>query len=300
VNGLDPSFERLLTYLKEARGFDFTGYKRPSLVRRVRHQMALVDVGEFDDYIDYLQVHPDEFTALFNTILINVTGFFRDGDAWQQLRDEIVPAILRRKAADPIRIWSPGCASGQEAYSVAVCFSESMEPDDFRDRVKIYATDIDEEGLLQARAASYLEREVRGLPAEVATKYFEQVGQRYVVGKDVRRAVIFGRNDLIQDAPIARIDLLVCRNTLMYFNAETQARVLGRLHFALNPSGVLFLGQAEMLLSHTTLFQPIDLERRFFRKVSAVTPRERGLLVGPGRTADPAYPGRHAPTNPAG
>jgi len=288
VNGLDPSFERLLNLLKEARGFDFTGYKRTSLMRRVRHQMAQVEVDQFDDYVDYLQVHPDEFTALFNTILINVTGFFRDGDAWQQLRDEIVPSILRRKAADPIRIWTPGCASGQEAYSVAVCLGESMEPDDFRDRVKIYATDIDEEGLLQARAATYLEREVSGLPAEVAAKYFEQVGHRYVVRKDLRRAVIFGRNDLVQDAPISRIDLLVCRNTLMYFNAETQARVLGRLHFALNPSGVLFLGKAEMLLSHTTLFQPIDLKRRFFRKVSAVVPRERGLLLGHSRNADGA------------
>jgi two-component system CheB/CheR fusion protein len=283
----DASFERLVNYLKEARGFDFTGYKRTSLMRRVRHQMGQVGIEEFDGYQDYLQVHPEEFTALFNTILINVTGFFRDADAWQQLREEIVPNILRRKANDPIRIWSAGCASGQEAYGVAICLRERMEPDDFRDRVKIYATDVDEEALVQARAASYADREVRDLPAELTAKYFERVGQRYLFRKDMRRAVIFGRNDLVQDAPISRIDLLLCRNTLMYFNAETQYRVVGRLHFALNPAGVLFLGKAEMLLSHVALFQPIDLKRRFFRKVSAAAPRDRALLVAQNATPDP-------------
>ncbi|MEN3358277.1 MAG: two-component system, chemotaxis family, CheB/CheR fusion protein [Mycobacteriales bacterium] len=285
-----PSFERLLQYLKESRGFDFTGYKRTSLIRRVQHQMSQVGVAEFDDYLDYLQVHPDEFTALFNTILINVTGFFRDPDAWQQLREEVIPNILRRKPAEPIRVWSAGCASGQEAYGVAMCISELMEPDEFRDRVKIYATDVDEEGLLQARAATYQEREIRGVPPDLLGKYFDQPGQRYVFRKDLRRTVIFGRNDLVQDAPISRIDLLVCRNTLMYFNAETQTRVLGRLHFALNPDGVLFLGKAEMLLSHPKLFQPIDLKRRFFRKAS-IAARERGLLLGtqpPNHLADPA------------
>jgi two-component system CheB/CheR fusion protein len=286
VNGQDLSFERLLDHLKEARGFDFTGYKRTSLMRRVRHQMAQADVEDFDEYVDYLQVHQEEFTALFNTILINVTGFFRDPDAWQQLRAEIVPNILRRKASEPIRIWSAGCASGQEAYSVAICFSELMEPDDFRARVKIYATDIDEEALVQARAASYVERDTRGLPADLVAKYFEQVGQRYLFRKDLRRTVIFGRNDLVQDAPISRVDLLLCRNTLMYFGAETQSRVLGRLHFALGPAGVLFLGKAEMLLSHASLFQPIDVKRRFFRKASAATPRARGLLVAQNSTAD--------------
>jgi two-component system CheB/CheR fusion protein len=283
----NPSFERLLQYLKESRGFDFTGYKRTSLMRRVRHQMQQVEIEGFDDYLDYLQVHPDELTALFNTILINVTSFLRDADAWQQLRAEVIPGILRRKPAEPIRIWSAGCASGQEAYSVAICFSELMEPDTFRDRVKIYATDVDEEALVQARAATYVEREVRGLPADLRARYFEQVGQRYVFRKAFRRAVIFGRNDLVQDAPISRIDLLVCRNTLMYFNAETQSRVLSRLHFALNPEGVLFLGKAEMLLSHPALFQSIDLKRRFFRKVSTAV-RERGLLLGHSHLADGA------------
>jgi two-component system, chemotaxis family, CheB/CheR fusion protein len=282
----DPSFERLLNHLKEARGLDFTGYKRASLMRRVRHQMAQVDVEGFDDYLGYVRVHPEEHAALVKTILISVTGFFRDAEAWQHLRGEIVPDIVHRKADEPIRVWSAGCASGQEAYGMAMCFSEAMGPDDFRDRVRVYATDIDREAVAQARTASYVQREIRGLPADLMTKYVEPVGQRYTVREALRRAVTFSRHDLVQDTPICGIDLLLCRNTLIYFNAETQARVLSRLHLALNPAGVLFLGRAELLLGHA-LFRPIGLERRFFRKVAAPTPRA-GTLAARRRSTGPA------------
>ena len=164
----------------------------------------------------------------------------------------MLPAAGRGQAGptQPLRVWSAGCASGEEAYTLAMVLAEMLGPTEFRDRVKIYATDVDEEALTQARQASYTEREVRGVPPELLERYFEPTGGRYVFRKDLRRSVIFGRNDLVQDAPISRIDLLVCRNTLMYFNAETQARILARFHFALADGGVLFLGKAEMLLSH--------------------------------------------------
>lgn len=274
----DESLERLLEFLKESRAFDFTGYKRASLTRRVRHQMQQVGVPTFDDYHDYLQVHPDEFTALFNTILINVTSFFRDGDAWAQLVGDIVPALLAGAEGRPVRVWSAGCATGQEAYSLAMVFAEAMGVSDFRQRVKIYATDVDEEALAVARQATYPDREMRGLPAELLEKYFEPVGGRFAFAKELRRNVIFGRNDLVQDAPISRIDLLACRNALMYFNAETQSRIVSRLGFALKPDGVLFLGKAEMLLNHTSVFEPIDLKRRFFRRLVRV---DAGRTVGP-------------------
>jgi two-component system CheB/CheR fusion protein len=264
----DPQFEALLLYLKESRGFDFTGYKRSSLMRRVGRRMSQINVPDYAEYLDYLQVHPEEFTALFNTILINVTGFFRDPDTWEFLRTDVLPSILASKEPDaPIRVWSAGCASGEEAYSLAMMIAETIGPEEFRRRAKIYATDVDEEGLAQARHATYGEREIRGLPPDLLEKYFESMANRYTFRKDLRRSVIFGRNDLVQDAPISRIDLLVCRNALMYFNAETQARILSRFHFALSEGGVLFLGKAEMLLSHTSLFTPIDLKRRLFRKV---------------------------------
>lgn len=262
----DPSFERLLQFLKESRSFDFTRYKRPSLVRRVRHRMHEIEVSTFEDYQDVLQLEPDEFTALFNTILINVTSFFRDPEAWEHLGTEILPTLLSTTDGGPVRVWSAGCSSGQEAYSMAMLLHETMGSS-FRERVKIYATDVDEEALEHARHASYGERELAGLPEAYRERYFDAVGGRFVFTPDLRRSVIFGRNDLTRDAPISRIDVLLCRNTLMYLNAETQARVVNRLAFALRPEGVLFLGKAEMLLNHGAPFEQVDLRRRFFRRV---------------------------------
>ncbi|MFI9812849.1 CheR family methyltransferase [Saccharothrix variisporea] len=265
----DADFEEVLRYLKESRGFDFTGYKRTSLMRRVRHRMAQVGIDNDIDYIDHLQVNAEEFNALFNTILINVTAFFRDTEAWDYLREDVVPTLLAERGPDdPVRVWSAGCASGEEAYSLAMVLAEALGPERFRQRVKIYATDVDDEALTHARHALYTERELQGVPADLVAKYFDHQNGRYAFRKDLRRSVIFGRNDLVQDAPISRIDLLVCRNTLMYFTQETQAKILSRFHFALVPRGVLFLGKAEMLLSHTRIFDPIDLKRRVFRKVA--------------------------------
>ena len=287
ADALSPAFERLLDYLKEVRGFDFTGYKRASLMRRVQHQMQRVAVTDFEQYHDYLQVHPEEFTQLFNTILINVTGFFRDRDAWDLLASDLVPSLLDQLGDEPIRLWSAACASGQEAYSLAMLFAEALGREKFRARVKIYATDVDEEALSFARLASYTEREVAGLPDGFRQRYFEPAGARFQFDTDLRRSVIFGRNDLLQDAPISRIDLLACRNALMYFNAETQTRIVSRLGFALKPQGVLFLGKAEMLLNHSAAFEPIDLKRRFFRKRTSAPaaliapPGQRGSANGP-------------------
>jgi two-component system, chemotaxis family, CheB/CheR fusion protein len=278
----DPNFEALLIYLKESRGFDFTGYKRSSLMRRVNRRMGQIEITDYQDYLDYLQVHPDEFTALFNTILINVTGFFRDADAWDYLRAEVLASIVATKpVGSPIRVWSAGCASGEEAYTLAITLAEVLGADAFRDRVKIYATDVDEEQLNEARQATYGEREMQAVPPELAERYFEPTGNRFVFRKDLRRSVIFGRNDLVQDAPISRIDLLTCRNTLMYFNAETQARILSRFHFALADAGVLFLGKAEMLLSHSSLFTPVDLKRRVFRRVPWLPQAAAAVFVDP-------------------
>src|SRR5919199_1312612 len=196
----DPHFEALLIYLKESRGFDFTGYKRASLMRRVNRRMGQVEITDYQDYLDFLQVHPEEFTALFNTILINVTGFFRDPEAWDYVRSDVLPAIVAAKEPDaPLRVWSAGCASGEEAYSLAMMIAETIGADEFRRRVKIYATDVDEEDLTQARHSAYGEREIRGLSRDLLEKYFEPTnGGRYTFRKDLRRSVIFGRNDLVQ------------------------------------------------------------------------------------------------------
>jgi two-component system CheB/CheR fusion protein len=276
----DARFESLLDYLKRSRGFDFSGYKRSSLMRRVEKRMQAVRVKDFVDYQDFLEVHPEEFPQLFNTILINVTSFFRDETAWDSLAREFVPRILAQKQArEPLRVWDAGCASGEEAYTLAIVLCEALGPGPFQERVKIYATDVDEEALAQARQACYTAKQLEGLRPAFRQKYFEVAKDRLVFKADLRRSIIFGRHDLIGDAPISRLDLLVCRNTLMYLNAETQGRILARFHFALNDSGFLFLGRAEMLLTHAQLFQPVDLKSRVFVKAAKAETRERLLLL---------------------
>jgi two-component system CheB/CheR fusion protein len=281
-NDEDRVFEALLEFLRQSRGFDFTGYKRSSLKRRVRKQMQTHEIDSFSDYLDYLQVHPEEFLPLFNTILINVTSFFRDPTAWNYLEHHVISRLLSKKSeTQPIRVWSAGCASGEEAYTLATILTEALGVEKFRQRVKIYATDVDEEALNLARSASYSVKDLQPVPEDLRERFFDKVGNRFVFRPDLRRSVIFGRHDLVQDAPISRLDLLVCRNTLMYFNAETQAKILEHFHFALNETGVLFLGKAEMLLTHTNLFTPISLQHRIFCPVPKKTRRDRAIAFVP-------------------
>ncbi|HEU0014439.1 MAG TPA: CheR family methyltransferase [Longimicrobium sp.] len=291
----DPVFEELLEYLRRTRGFDFTGYKRSTLTRRVQKRMAAVGLHAYDAYLDHLERHPEEFEQLFNTILINVTEFYRDPAAWQALAGEHLPALLARKRPGaPVRVWTAGCSTGAETYTVVMMLAELLGEQGFRDRAKVYATDVDEEALAHARAAVYAEKELEGVPEALRARYFEPApGGRLALRTDLRRCVIFGRHDLVQDAPISHLDLLVCRNTLMYFNAEAQGRILARFHFALNADSLLFLGRAEMMRAHAALFTPVDVKARLLRKVPHSSLRERMLLAqGPRDDAPPgAGPG---------
>jgi len=279
-----PGLDHLLRYLNESRGFDFGGYKRSGLQRRLLKRLTTLGLSTFDEYVDYLEVHPDEFDNLFNAILINATSFFRDPGAWEFLQSQVVPQILAdKKSTSTIRIWSAGCATGQEAYTAAMVFAQALGPDAFARRIKIYATDMDDDALSTARQATYTPKEITSVPPELVNTYFERIGAKYAITKECRRCVIFGRHNLLHDAPISRIDLLLCRNTLMYFNAEAQSRILSSMHFALAESGVLFLGKAEMLLTHSTLLAPLDLKRRLFTKVTHPYPRGRLVTDGASR-----------------
>ncbi|HKV88881.1 MAG TPA: CheR family methyltransferase [Candidatus Dormibacteraeota bacterium] len=271
-----PPFEQLIDYLRDSRGVDFSGYKRPSLVRRVAKRCGELGIDDFERYLDYLQVHPEELPILFDKILINITEFFRDRPAWDYIREEIAPRLIA--TGGEIRIWSTGTASGEEAYSAAILFCEAMGREQFLRRVKIYATDIDDDALARARAG-YLPKELESLDEDVRKRYFERLGARFIFLTALRSNVIFGRHDLMQDAPISRLDLLICRNTLMYFTAEAQGRILARFHYALNDDGYLFLGKAEMLLTHATLFVPVDLKQRVFSKVARTGLRDRIALI---------------------
>jgi two-component system, chemotaxis family, CheB/CheR fusion protein len=234
-------------------------------MRRFRQRMEVAGADGFSDYRSYLEAEPREVAELFDTILINVTGFFRDDATWEFVGADIIPRILEEAGPEgEIRAWSAGCASGEEPFTVAMLFAEALGDEAFRERVKIYATDVDEDALRQGRAAVYPAAKVEDVPEELRERYFQSQDGESIVRSEIRRAVIFGRNDLLQDPPISRVDLLISRNTLMYFGPLAQSRILGNFQFALNPSGFLLLGPAEALSSGASLFVPYDLKRRVF------------------------------------
>jgi two-component system CheB/CheR fusion protein len=260
--------ETLLEYINERRNFDFRGYKRASLTRRILKRMQALDVDDYQHYMEMLEANPGEFADLFNTILINVTAFLRDRDAWAALAETAIPQIVGAKGQDdPVRAWSAGCASGEEAYSLAVLLAEAFGEDRFRQSVKIYATDADSDALGDARRGRYRYGAlVEAFGEERARRFFDTDGEYGIFRADLRRALIFGRHDLVQDPPISRIDLLTCRNTLMYFTAEVQAKILASFQFALNPGGYLFLGRSEALVTRTQMFEVVDLPQHILRK----------------------------------
>lgn len=260
----------LLELIKSEHGLDFSGYRRPSLARRVAKRMKTLGLLDVSAYHDLLCMCQRERERLIDAILINVTSFFRDEASWTFLAEKVVPELLRRKQGAPkIRVWSAGCASGEEAYTLAMIFARAMGMDDFVKRVTIHATDVDDHALNSGRRGRYTEDQVRHLPPTLLREFFRRIDDSYAIRAQLRQRVTFHRHDIISDPPIMHVDLLSCRNTLIYLNPETQARILNRFHRALNDGGILFLGRAETLLPDESAFRPIDLKRRISAKVSA-------------------------------
>ncbi|NKE44286.1 PAS domain-containing protein [Roseomonas frigidaquae] len=287
---VEPDLQALIRHIQESRGVDFRGYKKSSLRRRIQRRMEEVGIDGFAAYHAFLEAHPDEFPALLNTVLINVTSFFRDPEAWEALRSDVVPRLVERIGeTGQLRIWSVGCATGEEPYSLAMAFAEVLGPDACN-RLKIYATDLDEDALRTARQATYTPRDVEGVPPDLLARYFDRTPNHYVLQRELRKCVIFGRHNVVHDAPIIRIDLLVCRNLLIYLETDTQNQVLPRLHYALADDGLLFLGKAETQLARSRLFEAVDLKHRIFRKVPQGWRRSHGgsvTFAGPPATLGP-------------
>ena len=277
---IDPDLELLLNHIRSTRGFDFADYKPAGLARRINRRMQTLGIETYSLYLDRLQVDPSEYEQLFNFILINVTEFFRDPEIWDYMRDEAIPRVLESKLpTEPVRVWCAGCASGEEAYSLIMVLAEIMGAQAVADRVKVYATDIDTEALSAARAGVYSARQVESVPETLVKNYFEESGGSYIFDRNLRRSVIFGRHDLLQDAPISHVDILTCRNTLMYFNSEAQGRIMSRFYFGLSENGILLLGKAEMLSGYGRAFVPVDLKRRVFARGPKREARDRLVLL---------------------
>jgi two-component system CheB/CheR fusion protein len=263
----DPEFEALLNYLKYNRGCDLTGYKRSTLVRRFAYRMRSLCISSYQDYWQYLQAHPEEYLTLLNDVLINVTSFFRDSEAWDYLASDIVPKVIEDKEPnETIRLWSAGCATGQEAFSLIILLAEALGIEACSKRVRCYATDADEVAIQKARKATFSDFEIQSIPVNLLNKYFEKTDRGYVFHPKLRHSIIFGCHNLAQDSPLAQIDLLVCRNVFMYFNLETQNTILTRFHFALINKGFLFVGKAETLINRRQIFSPINSLHRVYVK----------------------------------
>ena len=274
----DVTLKELLEELAQERGFDFRGYKKTTLERRFRRRMFQISIGSYADYGEYIRKHPDETNELLSTILINVTEFFRDPPAWEILRHEILPALLKSlKPGHSFRVWSAGCASGEEPFSAAILLAEYFGPRSQEYDVKIYATDIDEDALNTARRGEYPMDKLRRVRAEWRDKYFQGKGMLRV-NREIRKLVIFGRSNLGQDAPISHVNLLICRNLLIYFDADLQKQILNRMHYALEPGGVLFLGRSESQLANSSQFRRLNSRWRIFRRISSAA-LDEGLQI---------------------
>ena len=269
----DAGFTRLLDKLAQEHQFDVREYKEASLARRIRSRMSQVHVESFADYIAYLDRHPEEHAAVFNAVLINLTGFFRDTEAWEALRREVLPRLVDDgEPSRTLRVWSAGCSTGEEAYSLAMVLSEHLG-DGARDLdVKIYGTDIDEDALGTARHGLYRVEQVKDVPPHLLEKYFAREGQMFRFRRDMRRWCIFGRHNVAQDPPLSHIDLIMCRNVLIYFRSDLQDRILPTFSYALRDGGFLFLGKSESLLARSRRFVPVVLKWRIFQRASVATP----------------------------
>jgi two-component system CheB/CheR fusion protein len=287
--------QELLTLIRVRSGHDFTSYKRPTLLRRIARHLQIHELEDISAYLRLVEERPDEMQSLIRNLLINVTNFFRDPEAFDSLDRNVLPGLFAaRTREDTIRVWSAGCASGEEAYSLAILLSEWAERVPDPPRLQVFATDIDDEAIAEARKHRYGDVMEADVSPERLERFFLKEHDGYRVRKELREMVLFAPHDFLRDPPFSKLDLVVCRNVLIYLNRATQERALRIFHFALNPGGHLFLGNSETADIATMLYAPIDTKHRIHarRPTPAYlhdSPPPRTATSG----APPARPGRH-------
>jgi two-component system CheB/CheR fusion protein len=261
--------EKVLVVLRARTGHDFSLYKKSTLYRRIERRMGLHQLPHIADYVRYLRDNPQEADLLFKELLIGVTRFFRDPDVWQQLRAEVLPALLAiHPEGSVLRAWTAGCSTGEEAYSLAIVFREVVQTlaPARRFSLQIFATDLDHDAIDKARTGSYPANIAADVGEERLRRYFVQDEHGYRVSNEIREMVIFAPQNLVMDPPFTRLDLLSCRNLLIYLEAELQKKLLPLFHYSLNPGGVLMLGSAETIGDATDLFAPLPGRTRLYQR----------------------------------
>ncbi|KLI65054.1 chemotaxis protein CheB [Aurantiacibacter marinus] len=258
----------IITVLQEQLGIDFRGYKTGTLARRIARRMGLRNITDVSEYLAYLRKQPDEARKLSQDLLISVTSFFRNPEAFDALREKAIVELVDRKSAnEEIRVWVPGCASGEEAYSIAMLLIEELDKANKSCPIQIFATDLDEPALAVGRQGTYSASLVSDLSPDRLQRFFIQHGKDYQITKELRETVTFAQQNVISDPPFSRLDLISCRNLLIYLGGKLQDRIIGYFHFALNENGYLFLGRSESMGQLGQAFEPIDKSSRLFRKL---------------------------------
>ncbi len=267
------ALEEILVLLRSRSGHDFSLYKRNTIVRRIERRMGLHQIRKMATYVLYLQDNPQELDLLFKELLIGVTHFFRDGAVWEQLREQVIPALLASRDPGPaaLRAWVPGCSTGEEAYSLAIVLKEAAEllKSESTFKIQIFATDLDRDAIDKARQGLFPENIASDVTAERLHRFFAKENHGYRMCKEIREMVIFAPQDIVLDPPFTKLDILSCRNLLIYLTPEVQKKLIPLFHYSLNPGGVLVLGSAETVGGGSELFVPINAKSRIFQRTKS-------------------------------
>jgi len=264
--GQMEAIRRILAHVHARTGHDFSQYKRSTLLRRIQRRMQIHGLSTLEAYLEYLRKNSTEASALFNDILIGVTNFFRDRESWQEVANQVIPTIFNGKeTADMVRAWTIGCSTGEEAYGLAILLFEYADKLDFRPQLQVFASDLDENSIKYAREGVYPTAIEADVSQERLERFFIREGDHYRVRRELRDAVLFTHHSVLRDAPFSRLDLIACRNLLIYLEREIQDTVFDIFHYALKPGGYLFLGNSESAETAHELFQTVDKMHHIYR-----------------------------------
>ena len=277
----DNALKKIFVLLRAQVGHDFSQYKPSTIHRRIERRMAVHQIASIVDYVKYLQQTPAEVEALFRDLLIGVTHFFRDTEAFAVLQAMVIPQLFVDKpAGSPVRVWAVGCSTGEEAYAIAILLVEHMEATQTSRPVQLFATDIDSQAIATARVGLYPTSIAADVSADRLARFFtlEADGSAYRIHKNIRDLLIFSQQDVIKDPPFSRLDLISCRNLLIYMGAELQKKLIPMFHYALKPGGMLFLGTSEGVGEFDAMFGVMDRKSKLYRRQTDIQSRERGAL----------------------
>ncbi|HET9617051.1 MAG TPA: CheR family methyltransferase, partial [Pseudolabrys sp.] len=279
---------RVLAHLRVRTGHDFSKYKRSTVLRRIARRMQVTRSDDLQNYYDHMRENADEAQALLSDLLISVTTFFRDGEAFEALRKDVLPQLFEHEPTEPIRVWVSGCATGEEAYTLAMLFMEEGSKHDLRPPIQVFGSDLDARALTVAREGRYPATIEADVNEERLRRFFTREGDGYRVRQELRDMVLFALHDLLKDPPFSRVDLISCRNVLIYLDRELQEQVCSTFHYALNPGGFLLLGSSETADNPPGLFRSIERTARLYQSTAHPGDKPRSLprLLGPVRVRE--------------